>query len=415
MVGIVERAALEVGRQQMGLVRHAVLVGERESRLASIGVGQPAQVVVERAVLHHQHDKRVDRQVPRAGKVNAGLLSSRLRDERARAEHCRETTGEAGRQRGALKELPPLQVLVGRLPREPLRVVRIADVAHGAEGNRSRASACQWLVMVRGAARDGGPALRFAPMRSVRGTTAAACVLLVAILAAPGAALARGAPRPHVRVALKSNSQRGILLSRRMTVTLAASRGIALVRPAKDGSIGVVATHIRDVRPGRRHARRFSLGLVSAGRRALAGCTLRRIVVSAAPIKQTGGAPARSVRRRRWLRTDISACRKHHGGGGTNSGTGPGRSGGSSGSSKPIAYPTSSDFGRCDFIDPADCLYPFPNDWFTTADSTTGTKRRAKFDILSMPKNVNGQPIDPSSWNRNDGFSPGEPIVTKVP
>ena len=261
-------------------------------------------------------------------------------------------------------------------------------------------------------------------MRSVRGTAAAACVLLVAILAAPGAALARGAPRPHVRVALKSNSQRGILLSRRMTVTVAASRGInlvrlyAIVRPAKDGSIGVVATHIRDVRPGRRHARRFSLGLVSAGRRALAGCTLRRIVVSAAPIKQTGGAPARSVRRRRWLRTDISACRKHHGGGGTNSGTGPGRSGGgtgSSGSSKPIAYPTSSDFGRCDFIDPADCLYPFPNDWFTTADSTTDTKRRVNFDILSMPKNVNGQPIDPSSWNRNDGFSPGEPIVTKVP
>ena len=32
-----------------------------------------------------------------------------------------------------------------------------------------------------------------------------------------------------------------------------------------------------------------------------------------------------------------------------------------------------------------------------------------------MPRNVAGKPIDPIEYNRNDGFSPGSPIVTKVP
>ena len=32
-----------------------------------------------------------------------------------------------------------------------------------------------------------------------------------------------------------------------------------------------------------------------------------------------------------------------------------------------------------------------------------------------MPRNVAGKPIDPIEYNRNDGFSPGTPIITKVP
>ena len=32
-----------------------------------------------------------------------------------------------------------------------------------------------------------------------------------------------------------------------------------------------------------------------------------------------------------------------------------------------------------------------------------------------MPKNVGGKAIDPSDYNRSDGFSPGAPIITKVP
>jgi hypothetical protein len=32
-----------------------------------------------------------------------------------------------------------------------------------------------------------------------------------------------------------------------------------------------------------------------------------------------------------------------------------------------------------------------------------------------MPKNAAGVPIDPTEWNRNDGFSPGSAVQTLVP
>ena len=67
---------------------------------------------------------------------------------------------------------------------------------------------------------------------------------------------------------------------------------------------------------------------------------------------------------------------------------------------------------RCDFLDPAVCLYPFPNDWFTKG---RGEDRRLDLHPDSMPKNTLGKGIDPAAWNRNNGFSPGQLIVTKVP
>ena len=57
---------------------------------------------------------------------------------------------------------------------------------------------------------------------------------------------------------------------------------------------------------------------------------------------------------------------------------------------------------------------PFPNDFFTVADASSGTGRRVHFDVASMPTNSNVS-IDPTEWNRNDGFSPGAMIVTYVP
>src|SRR3984893_6579099 len=40
---------------------------------------------------------------------------------------------------------------------------------------------------------------------------------------------------------------------------------------------------------------------------------------------------------------------------------------------------------RCDVLDPAKCLLPFPNDWFTTQDGTTNTGRRVNFAAGSKP------------------------------
>jgi hypothetical protein len=77
----------------------------------------------------------------------------------------------------------------------------------------------------------------------------------------------------------------------------------------------------------------------------------------------------------------------------------------------------------CDVLDSSHCLFPFPSDQFTalaeadTPQSTDkgGTGRRVNFNILAMPRNSAGKPIDPTEWNRNDGFSPGQMILTYVP
>jgi hypothetical protein len=77
----------------------------------------------------------------------------------------------------------------------------------------------------------------------------------------------------------------------------------------------------------------------------------------------------------------------------------------------------------CDFLDPAHCLLPFPNDYFTVAAapgspqsvSKGGTGRRVNFNPLAMPRNTAGKPVDPTEWNRNDGFSPGQMILAYVP
>jgi hypothetical protein len=69
----------------------------------------------------------------------------------------------------------------------------------------------------------------------------------------------------------------------------------------------------------------------------------------------------------------------------------------------------------CDPLDPAVCMLPFPNDLFTVRDRSTTTGRRVDFSVLGMPRNRAGKPIDPTDWNRSDGFSPGSLIVAKVP
>jgi hypothetical protein len=70
---------------------------------------------------------------------------------------------------------------------------------------------------------------------------------------------------------------------------------------------------------------------------------------------------------------------------------------------------------RCDFTDPAVCLFPWPNDYFTKRDVGTPTERRLRLRRASMPRNKDGKPISPRDMNRADGFSPGSMLLTKVP
>src|SRR5207244_5901261 len=69
----------------------------------------------------------------------------------------------------------------------------------------------------------------------------------------------------------------------------------------------------------------------------------------------------------------------------------------------------------CDFLDPSLCRHPFPNDYFPKADPTTDTGRRVNLALAAMPRNAAEKPIDPTDYNRSDGFSPGAAIVLRVP
>jgi hypothetical protein len=72
---------------------------------------------------------------------------------------------------------------------------------------------------------------------------------------------------------------------------------------------------------------------------------------------------------------------------------------------------------RCDFLDTADCLYPFPSDYFTAPVDPLASNgsRRVDFTNAAMPKNAGGVPIESSDYRWNDGFSPGATILTHVP
>ncbi|SFM74432.1 hypothetical protein [Variovorax sp. OV329] len=71
----------------------------------------------------------------------------------------------------------------------------------------------------------------------------------------------------------------------------------------------------------------------------------------------------------------------------------------------------------CDFLDASHCMLPFPNDYYTVADAGTDTGRRLNLKTSSMPRSqiAANRAIDTTEWNRNDGFSPGAMVVTRVP
>src|SRR3954470_15807039 len=70
---------------------------------------------------------------------------------------------------------------------------------------------------------------------------------------------------------------------------------------------------------------------------------------------------------------------------------------------------------KCDDFDPAVCLQPFPNNYFTKSDASSKTGLRVDFKVTEMPPTRPAKPIQPRQWNRNDGFSPGSLITTYVP
>ncbi len=83
----------------------------------------------------------------------------------------------------------------------------------------------------------------------------------------------------------------------------------------------------------------------------------------------------------------------------------------------PAAAPaaTGASARGCDPLDAKRCLLPWPNNAFTVSDVRTDTGRRMRLLPSQMPRNAKGRRIDPTDFNRADGFSPGSSILTYVP
>ncbi len=130
--------------------------------------------------------------------------------------------------------------------------------------------------------------------------------------------------------------------------------------------------------------RTVALKLTKQGRREIASCAAREITV-----KPKGDQPRKTMKMK--LVRNTAAC-----------------------SPKPIDL---SRAGECEFIGQQAgslCLLPFPSDHYTTAVATA-TGRQVNFQPGAMPRNTSGTPVNPAPYARNDGFSPGQPILLKVP
>lgn len=242
-------------------------------------------------------------------------------------------------------------------------------------------------------------------------SSCAACAIVICS-AVPGALTpAQAAPRTTapgaVRVLSVEPAQR-VLLARGGRVTLAVRRTtrvrvVLTARRRGARTVPVVTRAVqRTVRPGRRT---LSLPLSVAGRRTIGTCDARTLTVTVLRVTGRAGRATRIARTTRALRLDRTRCRA-----GEPVAAKPGRE-----ADEPAIDLTTSAADRCDFIDPAACLLPFPNDRHTVPDPSTATGRRLALTLASMPRNVAGRPMEPVDQNRGDGFSPGSLITTKVP
>ncbi len=69
----------------------------------------------------------------------------------------------------------------------------------------------------------------------------------------------------------------------------------------------------------------------------------------------------------------------------------------------------------CDILQPGKCAFPFPSNFYTVEDASSGTGRRVNLNSTAIPATSDDVAFDPSEYNRNDGFSPGPLILLEVP
>jgi hypothetical protein len=199
-----------------------------------------------------------------------------------------------------------------------------------------------------------------------------------------GSAAARGG-KAKVAVTIETKNQKKLLKSGKLAVS---------VKDHRAGKVKVTAAH-----KGKRSLfepktvkfngkKTVKLHLTDRGEQRLGSCGAKEVKVRG--LYRANGNKRKAVDIRN-LKKDASRC------------------------DKPYTPVPVENADRCDFLDPAVCLQPFPNDYFTKDDASTPTGKRLNLNEQSMPANINGVHIDPTDMNRADGFSPGNLITIKIP
>jgi hypothetical protein len=197
-----------------------------------------------------------------------------------------------------------------------------------------------------------------------------------------------------VKVAVKTKSQRQLLNRGKLQVALKAKgskkqkrRIVKLKVTARGQGKGKL---FKTKKLKKLPKKAVKLPLTARGKKRLGGCGDQLVKVKVT-YKTKGKKGKRKAKAKRKLKADPSLCGQPY---------------------RPV--PTEN-ADRCDFLDPAVCLQPFPNDYFATNASSTPTGKRLNLNRESMPANTSGVHIDPTDMNRADGFSPGNKIIVKIP
>ena len=220
--------------------------------------------------------------------------------------------------------------------------------------------------------------------RTTIGVCIAVIAVLVTLIAGPSEAGAAKRKLPaQVDVTLLTNKQAVLRKSKKIKVRLwsLTSSKVRLTAVSGGKRSYFKSETIRFKHRGKKYV---NLTLTAAGRKRLAVCGARSVRVNATYRRGKKKLVAKSSKR-------LARCPR----------TAPNP-------------PNPATTAGCDPIDPAACMAPFPNDYFTKPDPANVTGLRLDFSPERMPANDKGKSIYSDAYNRNDGFSPNSVIVTRI-
>jgi hypothetical protein len=70
---------------------------------------------------------------------------------------------------------------------------------------------------------------------------------------------------------------------------------------------------------------------------------------------------------------------------------------------------------QCNPLGINNCMTPWPSAVFEVDDPTTATTRKLAIPDHTLPTNFDDELVDPTGWNKADGFSPSAPMVMSFP